>query len=420
MILGIIVILLALAIAFIHFIQGFFSATISLILVIVSIAVAFGSHDVLVNLMKPGKFADTSTASILCVVFAITYVILRVIFDKAIPGNVRLNPTVDKVGAGAMGLLAGCLVAGLIAVVMQSMPFDAGSMEARYAEIPERQAGGSYKENDSQIERLLLNQMKSPKFDQKDVTSLIIPADDWVVGLVSTLSNGTLSTGRKWTDVHPDYLQELFGQRIGIQPGTKHVATNFPNGNSQISVEHIYVPPVQPLTQDGEIVAVRKSEKDWVKEAGPKDKKDYVLIVRVKVSTEAADASTNIFSFSPGSARLLVRPETGPPQNIYPMGTMEGSKIWLNRVDDYLFADGKGDSEIDLVYPIDNQNDILDIQKDSKTGQQTVTIKDGVMLEMKRLARMDLSGMQAELAMPPAITGAGMVRKQILKPEKKG
>src|SRR5947209_3130484 len=217
MILTIIVILLVLGIAFIHYVQGFFSATLSAILVIFSAVVALSFQESVVDMLKPTKFADSATAGVLCLLFIVTYVILRIIFDKLVPGNVRFAPTVDKVGAGIMGLVAGAFAMGLFAVAAESMPFDPGSMYARYEQVSEREAGGSYKPGDSQIERKVYDQMKSPTFKPSEVKGMILPVDDWVVNTVKGLSAGSLSGESKWADEHPDYLQELFGQRVGMQ-----------------------------------------------------------------------------------------------------------------------------------------------------------------------------------------------------------
>lgn len=427
MILTIVVILLVLGIAFIHYVQGFFSATLSAFLVILAVAVAFGFEEPVVNMLKPTKFADSATAGVLCVLFIVTYLVMRILFDKLVPGNVRFAPTVDKVGAAVMGLVAGCFTMGLMSVAAESMPFDPGSMYARYEQVGEREAGGSYTPGQSQVERKVYDQMKSPVFKPNEVKGMVLPVDDWAVNTVKGLSNGTLSGEAKWADVHPDYLQELFGQRIGMQPGVKHVAVNYLNGAQQVSVEGVYLLPGPPPMQDGELEAVRKSNGKWLDDAKP-DKNTRILVVRVKMAPDTADSSTSVISFSLGSVRILA-PATPPPdqalaENVYPIGTIETGKLYVNSVDDYLFADGKADSVIDFAFPLADepiQNRLLDVQGDAKTKRQVLAIKNGVMIEVKRLGRVDLSGKSVEaVVMPPAPKAeAGVIRKLIVKPPPK-
>lgn len=421
MILTTIVILLVLGIAFIHYVQGFFSATLSAFLVILSVTVAFGFEEPVVNMLKSTKFADSATAGVLCVLFIVTYLLMRLLFDKLVPGNMRFSPTVDKVGAGVMGLVAGCFTMGLLSVAAESMPFDPGSMYARYEQVSEREAGGSYQPNATQVERKLYDQMKSATFKPNEVKGLILPVDDWAVNTVKGLSAGTLSGEVKWADVHPDYLQELFGQRIGMQAGVKHVAYNYPNGAQQVSVEGIYLLPTAPPTQDAEVPAVRKADPNATDEVKP-DKGKPVLVVRLKLASDAADSSDSVISFSLGSMRILVPPvDNAPAQNLFPVGTVETGKLYLNRMDDYLFADGKADCTIDFAFPLEDPNQLIEQQGDAKTKRQTLTVKPGVMAEFKRFGRVDLSGKSVEqVVMPPAPKSeAGVIRKLIVKPPPK-
>src|SRR5438105_11624711 len=98
MVFGIFILLLIGLIGFFHYIQGFFSATLSAIFAVIAATVAIAYHETIVNAMKPGKFADSATAVVLCCLFAVTYVLLRMIFDRAVPGNIRIQSTIDKVG----------------------------------------------------------------------------------------------------------------------------------------------------------------------------------------------------------------------------------------------------------------------------------------------------------------------------------
>ena len=106
MVFGIIIIALIGVIAFFHYTQGFWSATLSAVCAVFAAALAVGYHENVVNTLLKGKMADQANAIAIVAVFALTYLILRIIFDKAIPGNLRLPVIVDKIGAGIMGFFA--------------------------------------------------------------------------------------------------------------------------------------------------------------------------------------------------------------------------------------------------------------------------------------------------------------------------
>src|SRR5690242_163612 len=105
MLFSIIVILIILAVAYFQYAQGFFSATLSAVCAVFAALIAFSFYEPLVNTVLQGKMADQSHSLALVVLFALSYVILRVIFDKAVPGNIAVPLLVDKVGAGLMGVV---------------------------------------------------------------------------------------------------------------------------------------------------------------------------------------------------------------------------------------------------------------------------------------------------------------------------
>ena len=71
----------------------------------------------------------------------------------------------------------------------------------------------------------------------------------------------------------------------------------------------------------------------------------------------------------------------------FPVGTLENQKtLWVNRVDDPLFVDARNhDRGADFVFYVDQE-------KVLGGDPKKPTIADGVFIEVKRLARVDLSG----------------------------
>src|ERR1700689_4272756 len=134
MLLGFIILLLIGVIAFFHYVQGFFSATVSAIITVIAALLAVSYHEMVVNMVLKGKVPDEADAMVLCVLFAAIYIILRLIFDAAVPGNVRVPVLVDKIGAAVMGIIAGIFTTGIFALAAQSLPF--GPSVGMYSRYP--------------------------------------------------------------------------------------------------------------------------------------------------------------------------------------------------------------------------------------------------------------------------------------------
>src|SRR5438045_2823960 len=122
MILSIVVIIFVIGIGFFHYIQGFFSAAISAILAIVSAALALSLQETITEGPLAGVAPEWMPSLILLGLFAIIYVLLRTIFDKLIPGNVRMPPLLENIGGAVMGLVAGIFAVGICVIALQHMP----------------------------------------------------------------------------------------------------------------------------------------------------------------------------------------------------------------------------------------------------------------------------------------------------------
>jgi hypothetical protein len=144
-----------------------------------------------------------------------------------------------------------------------------------------------------------------------------------------------------------------------------------------------------------------------------KENPDSVLLVfRLGVSADATDTD-NRFRFSPASIRLCIG-----GHNYYPDGTLEtggGSpRLYVNKPDDYLITN-TGAEGIDVAFRMDRATILTDADPKAKETK----IKKGAFLEAKRLARVDLSGMDVQGA-PPTSDKFSVARKAGLEPAKVG
>ena len=311
MILLAIVIILVLVVAFYHSMQGFFSATLSAIIAVIAAAVAFSLHEPIVEALIGGKMSNTAHGMVLIMLFTVTYLALRILVDSMVPGNIRLPAMVDKIGGGVMGLVAGAFVMGILMIALQELPLGSSIMGyTRYETADDRQLAvpGSGQIGRKQMAGVY-NELKSDTpgtFDESQRHSLYV--DDLVVNTVGWLSNGgSLAGSQPLAAIHPDILTELYGQRLGIEPGGKRAA---------VTVEG------KPMLHDVRLdslfsvdsVAVLDSEIDqWRPKSfakppatmkAPPD--GLLLVVRLGFSSTASDPDW-LVRLSPASVRLVRR-----------------------------------------------------------------------------------------------------------------
>ena len=382
MLFSIIILLLLAVISFFNYVQGFFSATISAIIAVIAAVLAVSYHETLIALVFKGKVADESVAISLALIFGGVYFILRLIFDKAVPGNLRFPSTVDKVGAGIMGLIAGIFSTGIFALAAQSLPF--GPSVGMYSRFPLKGQEAVVVPTGRQDEdSFVYDELDSETFDPAKENSLMIPVDDILLSTVQHASDGGALAGDvTFSTIHPDYPLELFGNRLGIQLSAKRTANNL-NGAAAVQVEGVYSLDSLP-TSDPEFSNLRKGR---VVPPEVLPKADQVLlVVRFTVDHSASDDADSLFRFSTGSVRLVAN-----GKDYYPLGTVDNANVlYMQKLDDFIFLDTKNPAGFDAAFLID-KNDLVSPGAKPAAGAAP-QINDGVFVEVKRLAQIDLSG----------------------------
>jgi hypothetical protein len=249
------------------------------------------------------------------------------------------------------------------------------------------------------------DQLKDGTLDPSKASGLMVPADSWVLGLVNHLSDGgSLAGERPLASIHPSWLDELFASRIGIQVGAKQTAMK-----DWVGVEGVYrLDNVQQV--DGDVTALRPPASEWKVDPVRKvDPSKVLLVLRVTYKAEATDTDSK-FRFSPGAIPLIANGKW-----ILPIGTLETAggapKLYAQRPDDFLIASGV--DGFDMVYEVD-RTDVLDNPDPKATDAK---IKPGVFVEIKKLARIDLTDKPVS-GPPPASPKFSIMRKVGLEPTK--
>lgn len=417
MIFGIVILLMLGAIAFFHYVQGFFSGLISAILAIFCAVFALSYYETLVEGPLSGTAPEWMPALMLLGLFALPYAILRTLFDKMIPGQLQLPAVVDKVGGAAMGVVAGIFALGVVVVAAQTMAFGPSlGGYVRYATVDRTVtvpgAGGTgvgARAKDAATE----NEIDGETFDPEKAKKMLIPVDDVLVGTVAHLSDtGALAADKPFRSVHPDFLTELFGQRLGIQGPAPRTIINNPAKNL-VGVELLgayAMPPIDPSKMvDAELKRIRGTP---IKAPSlPPD--EIRVVMRVKFDPPAADPKDKRVRVSPSSVRLVAkRPDetsaTGEPDwhDYFPIGTLEpNGYLYVNKIDDYLIIDlpgkkvGGGDTapEVDFVFQVKREGFLPPKTENDPEPH----IEAGSFLEIKKLGRIDLSNKPMKMEYKP-------------------
>ncbi len=413
MVFSLILFALCLIVAFFHYVQGFFSATISAILVAIAAVVALGWYEQVAPLLFNIKFYDQAASISMVVLFAVTYFVPRLICDSLIPGNVRLPFIVEKVGAAVMGIIAGLLSTGVVAVAAEALPF--GTTIGMYSRFDTADKTGQFMGRMGQMQDISLQDVVTvDKLDPDNADHLWFRQDDLVVGLESKVTGqGSLGTDQSFTAVHPDLLDELYGQRLGIQTGARHTALTTEQ-NHAVNVSGVYM-PLRALPQiDGESQEMRGDLQ--VSDPTVKTEPDQiVLVVRMTVSgRDLADEADHLLRFSAGAVRLVAgEPESGIEfKDYYPVATLDGKGVAVAcRPDDFLIADmALGSHTFDFVFVVDR-----DHVTSGEESKPPFHLSQGTFVEFKRYSIIDLSGMTVEFGPPPNPDKAPLIRKALVK-----
>jgi len=186
MLLALLATILILAIASYQVVQGLFSALVMTILTILAAMVAFNYYELLAPLLHPYQPLHADGLALVAL-FGVVLLVLRVLYDKFIPGNVLFGLWLNRIGGGLLGVLTGSILVGTLLVAVQLLPF------------PERFM--TYRPFDGSLQR---SSRLAPLFP-----------DEFVLGMAKMLSAGSFRTtppnplGAK----HEDLLLEAFCTR---------------------------------------------------------------------------------------------------------------------------------------------------------------------------------------------------------------
>ncbi|MCH7700401.1 MAG: CvpA family protein [Planctomycetes bacterium] len=319
-------------IAYLHAIQGLFSALIGCVLSILSLCVAFSQFEYVAHNWLASWRPDFAMPIAFIGLFCATLLGTRVLADNLIRRACLLPMIVDRVGGGVFGVLVGMIITGMLAIALQMIPLG-GSMlgYSRFKPPPPPRGSGADDVDVAEDDRL-----------PDDEHDIFLNPDRFVVRLASMMGSGVFSGQRDWYDTHPDFIQEIGWSQATIRR-IGHLAP--PGSVSLVSVGSADI-LYEKATRTGRRVRVFAPTYEPV--SVPAEKKWYT--VRVKLGNQATD-SDGTHRFMLRQARLLGkdRPDAPALTQYYAMGLADNNEE---------FPDRLVVGDIDKIYGPDPQKEV--------------------------------------------------------------
>ncbi|MCA9244893.1 MAG: CvpA family protein, partial [Phycisphaerales bacterium] len=186
---------LVLAMTFMHSIWGLFSGLMHVFCAIIAMAVAFGFSEAIgASLVKQlGTSPGYTEATVMILLFFGVMLGLRLAADMLVRGNVKIPPTVDWIGGAVCGFIGAEITVGVLLVSIFLLPLGGNVLGFQ-----------RYTRNESQTNA---DHTFMPEFQRAGVWFM---PDAFVSGLFSILSDGSLASGTRFSEVYPDYPEWLY------------------------------------------------------------------------------------------------------------------------------------------------------------------------------------------------------------------
>jgi len=302
MVLIIVSILLVLGIAYFQSTQGLFNALIMAILSALCAAIAMGWYEPMAVALLYDKHMAYAEALCLVALFVVPLVVLRVLFDALIRGNVVFHAWVDRIGGGAAGLIVGMICVGIFMLAAQMLPWGPSLL--------------GYKPFKEDLSR---NQRLHP-----------FCPDEFVVGFGEAVSRGALSGSVDFRRSHDNLLRELYCARYRLKK-TGEVRV----GRRTKKTVTDRMGRVDAGPDDLVVGAAVECPADFARQWSPgkmhpllgaaANRSDRIVLIRTKVSADAIEgrdggAAANWWILPAVHFRLVTTDETGNTRSRYPLG----------------------------------------------------------------------------------------------------
>jgi hypothetical protein len=333
------VLLIILGCAVFQFFKGsIVRAVATIIIAVFASFVAFGFFETLAEVLIKRGNSDSMVSLVpwaQALSFLLLFVLVFAVLQTAIVQLTRMKPDLgllpERIGRPILGIILGLVVSGNLMTCLAIAPLPSQYPYERYD--PRR------------------IQVDNPK-------KVLLNADGFVTGLFGVISNGSFSGKRSFAGLHPNYLDQLYLNRldsdVSIVSGSSP-AIEVPRDKAVWPASEALRTQIDELNSQGKLARV----------PGKPKSSDKLTIVRVGIKRNAVSAEPKINAgvFTLSQLRLICKragsdgnPLAGKGQNAYPIGYLTGAneigtnfKITIRPND---FTDNSSTKNIDFVFAV--------------------------------------------------------------------
>jgi len=299
---------LILAIMFYQGLLGVFTSAINCILAVLAAAIAFGLYENVYYDYLLSSQPDDGRAIALVGIFIVSLLIMRLIVDQLITGNLKFSVLVDRLGGGAFGFVTAMVIIGVLATGIQMLSFPPRWLGfSRYAMV-NTDTGETVDlspKEEKQTELNVLSQvdLSTVQFRRR---SLWLNPDGFAVAIASFLSDNALAGESKMSQVHPQLLDENYWARFSPAGQVSKVARK----QDAIQVEACWELPAKSL-----LVVTKGKERGQAALSPAKDDDKIpsgfrLVAVRAKLSADATDDNSQ-YRFTTNQVQLVTKSKRG-------------------------------------------------------------------------------------------------------------
>ena len=195
--------------------QGLFSNLIMAVLSVVSAMISFNYYELLATKLVTAGLAVGAQGVALLLIFFVSLLLLREIFDHVIRGNMNFVAAIETAGGTVFSVVSSVVMVGMVMIALQMMPIDGGE------------------ENSA----IILGFNRVAKMETPDKTTTLMPGIDSIVtDGVARLSRFSFSGDRQFSHHHPNILDELYFNRLSLTPGSRQDAAN-----NALAIQHAWL-----------------------------------------------------------------------------------------------------------------------------------------------------------------------------------
>ncbi|MEX0877213.1 MAG: hypothetical protein WD114_07110 [Phycisphaerales bacterium] len=345
MIMNIAVVLLVLGIAYVWMVRGVFSSMLQMLCVLFAGAIALAFWEKLALMLVDASpqrgflsFLESIAWGVALVIpFVIYVLLLRLLADKLIPGNITSAKAVNYAGGAVCGLVTGVIATGVLVLGVSNLrlPTTFLGYQPLWYSSDRAVGAGSLVRSDS----------------------LWIPVDQLVAGLYARMSSGTLSTEEPLAKWYPELELVGFASRVSpgegaarnaVRPDDFQIKSVYTVGDSASAT------PVAELLKDG-----GETEQRYI-DIGSEPVATGSLIGYVVEfepgAKERGERGGGQLVVSNGQFRLLAQNDQGESRTIFPVATIsessEAGKFgrWRYDAPDVFITSTGGQSRVPMAF----------------------------------------------------------------------